>query len=127
VLVTNAVWWFVLDPIGAFTWATIFHGVQYLAIAAIFHAREQVACEGNHRGVLHHVLWFYGASLLLGYGLFYCLPWGFTAAGFGLLQSVALVVAAINIHHFVVDAFNLAAAAGRCESPHHRGESAVAA
>jgi hypothetical protein len=51
------------------------------------------------------VLWFYGASLLLGYGLFYCLPWGFTAAGFGLLQSVALVVAAINIHHFVVDAF----------------------
>lgn len=105
VLVTNAVWWFVLDPIGAFTWATIFHGVQYLAIAAIFHAREQVAREGNHRGVLHHVLWFYGASLLLGYGLFYCLPWGFTAAGFGLLQSVALVVAAINIHHFVVDAF----------------------
>jgi hypothetical protein len=105
VLVTNAVWWFVLDPIGAFTWATIFHGIQYLAIASIFHAREQGAREGNRRGMLHHVLWFYGASLLLGYGLFYCLPWGLTAAGFGLIESVALVVVAINIHHFVVDAF----------------------
>jgi hypothetical protein len=105
ILVTNAVWWFVLDPIGAFTWATIFHGVQYLAIASIFHAKEQVAREDNRRRPWQHAVFFYGASLLLGYGLFYCLPWAFAAAGFGLLQSVGLVVAAINIHHFVVDAF----------------------
>jgi hypothetical protein len=105
VLVANAAWWLVLDPIGAFTLATIFHGIQYLAIAGIFHAREQSAQEGNRLGVVQHGLRFYGASLLLGYGLFYCLPWAFTSLGFGLLESVALVVAAINIHHFIVDAF----------------------
>jgi hypothetical protein len=50
------------------------------------------------------VLWFYGVSVLLAYGLFNCLPWAFDLAGFGLLPSVALVVVAVNIHHFVVDA-----------------------
>ncbi len=104
-LVTNAVWWFVLDPIGAFTWATIFHGLQYLAIATIFHVKDQMAQPGNRHGTLHHVLRFYGASLLLGYGLFNCLPWAFASAGFGLLESIALVVAAINVHHFIVDAY----------------------
>jgi hypothetical protein len=104
-LVTNGIWWLVLDPRGAFTWATIFHGLQYLAIATIFYVREQAAQAENRHGGLYHVAWFYGTCLLLGYGLFYCLPWAFAWAGFGLLESVALVVAAINIHHFVVDAF----------------------
>lgn len=105
VLVTNGVWWFILDPLGAFTLATIFHGVQYLAIATIFHVKEQMTQPANQHGQAYHVAWFYGASLLLGYALFNCLPWAFDLAGFGLLQSVALVVAAVNIHHFIVDAF----------------------
>jgi hypothetical protein len=104
-LATNGVWWLVLDPRGAFIWATVFHGLQYLAITTVFHVREQAAQAENRHGGLYHAAWFYGASLLLGYGLFYCLPWAYAWAGFGLLQSVALVVAAINIHHFVVDAF----------------------
>jgi hypothetical protein len=104
VLVANGVWWFILDPLGAFTVATVFHGLQYLAIVMIFHVKEQIAQPENQRGVAYHVLWFYGASLLLGYALFNCLPWGFDFFGFGLLQSVALVVA-VNIHHFIVDAF----------------------
>jgi hypothetical protein len=104
-LVTNAVWWFVLDPLGAFLWATIFHGLQYLAIAAVFHVKERVGDGADWRGALYHASWFYGASLLLGYALFYCLPWAFSFAGFGLLQSLALVVVAVNLHHFVVDAF----------------------
>jgi hypothetical protein len=94
VLVANGVWWFILDPLGAFTVATVFHGVQYLAIVSIFHVKEQMAQPENQRGVGYHVLWFYGASLLLGYALFNCLPWGFDFLGFGLLQSVALVVVA---------------------------------
>jgi len=105
VLVANGVWWFILDPLGAFTVATVFHGVQYLAIVMIFHVKEQMAQPENQRGVAYHVLWFYGASLLLGYALFNCLPWGFDFLGFGLLQSVALVVVAVNIHHFIVDAY----------------------
>jgi hypothetical protein len=44
-------------------------------------------------------------SILLGYGLFYCLPWGFYMAGFGLTESILLCVVAINLHHFIVDAY----------------------
>jgi hypothetical protein len=104
-LASNGVWWLVLDPMGAFTWATIFHGLQYLSIATIFHVKDRLAQPENRHGRLYHVAWFYGVCFLLGYGLFYCLPWAYVWGGFGLLESVALVVAAVNIHHFVVDAF----------------------
>ena len=53
----------------------------------------------------YHVAWFYGASLILGYALFSCLPLAYVYAGFGKVESVLLVVAAINIHHFIVDAY----------------------
>ena len=42
---------------------------------------------------------------MLGYGLFYCWPYAFVLTGFGLAESVLLVTATINIHHFVVDAY----------------------
>lgn len=103
-LITNAVWWCLL-PQRAFVWATIFHGIQYLAIVTIFHIQDQLARPDNRHGRLYHIAWFYGASLLLGYGLFSCLPWGLSVAGFGMIESIVLVVAAINIHHFIVDAF----------------------
>lgn len=103
-LVANGAWWILL-PQQAFVWATIFHGLQYLAIVTIFHVRDQMAQPDNARGRLFHVATFYGASLLLGYGLFSCLPWGFVLAGFGMVESIALVVATINIHHFIVDAY----------------------
>ena len=41
VLVANGIWWFVFPPLHAFLWATIFHGIQYLAIVIIFHVRDQ--------------------------------------------------------------------------------------
>lgn len=104
ILVANTAWWCLL-PQHAFVWATIFHGIQYLAIVTIFHVRDQIARPDNRRGRAYHVAWFYGAALLLGYGLFSCLPWGFVAAGFGMAESIVLVVAAINIHHFIVDGF----------------------
>ena len=40
-----------------------------------------------------------------GYALFYCLPHGYALAGFGLGESMLLVTAAINVHHFIVDGF----------------------
>jgi hypothetical protein len=52
-----------------------------------------------------HALWFYGASLALGYALFHALPRAFTLAGFGMVESMLLVIAAINVHHFIVDAY----------------------
>lgn len=104
-LVANSVWWFVLPPLDAFVWATIFHGVQYLAIVIIFHVKDQLARDGNRRGPIYHVVKFYGLSLLLGYGLFNCFPEAFLYAGFGRAESALLTVAVINIHHFIVDAY----------------------
>ncbi len=103
-LITNAVWWCLL-PQQAFVWATIFHGIQYLAIVTIFHVKDQLARHDNSRGRLYHIAWFYAASLLLGYGLFSCLPWAFVVVGFGMVESIFLVVVAVNIHHFIVDAY----------------------
>jgi len=102
---SNAIWWFVLSPLDAFVWATIFHGVQYIAIVIIFHVKDQVALPDNRHSVSYHVVWFYGACLLLGYGLFNCLPFAYVLAGFGEVESILLVAAAINVHHFIVDAY----------------------
>ncbi|MCP3980059.1 MAG: hypothetical protein GY716_12205 [bacterium] len=104
-VVTNGVWFFVLSPLDAFIYATIFHSVQYLAIVIIFHLKDQKARPDNRHGALYHVLWFYGMSLALGYALFYCLPLAYVFAGFGRVESMLLVVAAINLHHFIVDGY----------------------
>jgi hypothetical protein len=105
VLLSNCVWWFVLAPLDAFAVATIFHGLQYLVIVLVFHVRERVAQPENRHGPLYHGLWFYGTSLALGYALFQLLPYGYSLAGFGLAESMLLVAAAINLHHFIVDGF----------------------
>lgn len=106
VLMVNGCWWVIFtDYLQAFTLATIFHGIQYLAIVLIFHVRDQKQRPTNRHGTLYHVLWFYGVSLVLGYGLFHCLPWAYRLAGFGVVESMLLVAAAINIHHFIVDAY----------------------
>ena len=104
-IVSNGVWFFVLAPLQAFLWATIFHGLQYLVIVAVFHTRDQLARPDNRRPGWQHALGFYATSLLLGYLLFQCVPLGFVAAGFGPVESVLITVAAINVHHFIVDGF----------------------
>jgi hypothetical protein len=104
-LIANGIWWFALTAMQAFFWATIFHGLQYLVIAAIFHVREQTALPANRHGAAWHAVWFYGTSLLLGYALFRILPAAFTLVGFGMVESMLLVIAAINVHHFIVDAY----------------------
>jgi hypothetical protein len=104
VILSNGIWWFLLGPLDAFLWATIFHGLQYLVIVSIFHVRDRVK-EPDARPPWQHALGFYGMSLALGYLLFQCLPLGFVTMGFGAVESVLLTVAAINIHHFLVDGF----------------------
>jgi hypothetical protein len=104
-LAVNGIWWFFLPPIEAFVWATFFHGLQYLALVMIFHVREQTARPGNRRGPVYHGLWFYTVCLLLAYAIFNCVPQAYVFAGFSLTESLLLVTAAINLHHFVVDGF----------------------
>lgn len=104
-LVSNGAWFFILGPLQAFAYATIFHGLQYLAIVIIFHVMEQKARASDHHSTLYHVLWFYAICLLIGYGLFNCMPLAYVWAGFGTVESVLLVAAMINIHHFIVDGY----------------------
>ena len=105
VIFANGIWFFVLNAINAFVWATIFHGIQYLAIVIIFHVKDQRAREDNRHGTAYHVIWFYAVCVLLGYTLFRVLPGAYVFAGFGLSESMLLTVAAINIHHFIVDGY----------------------
>ena len=105
VLITNGLWFVTFNYLQAFTLATIFHGVQYLAIVLIFHVRDRKQRPENRHGTFYHVAWFYGLSLMLGYGLFHCLPWAYRLAGFGVVESMLLVAAAINLHHFIVDGY----------------------
>ncbi len=51
------------------------------------------------------MVWFYLASLLLGFGLFHGWPHVYVWAGRGLAESMLLTVATINLHHFIVDAY----------------------
>ncbi|HSB61136.1 MAG TPA: hypothetical protein VLI67_05415 [Vicinamibacteria bacterium] len=105
VIVSNAVWWLVLLYVDAFAWATVFHGLQYLAIVTIFHVQERLRLPGNARRAGHHAAIFLLASVALAYLLFHAWPYAFVLAGFGPVESVMLVVATVNIHHFVVDAY----------------------
>jgi hypothetical protein len=104
-LVVNALWWLALPPLQAFVWATFFHGIQYLAIVTIFHVREHAAQAGGRGGALAQAALFYAGCLALGYGLFNCLPQAYVFAGASTTESLLLVIAAVNIHHFVVDGF----------------------
>jgi hypothetical protein len=105
IIVSNGIWWVVFKYLDAFLWATVFHGVQYLAIVTIFHVRDRRSRPGNRRGWLSLSLSFYASCLVLGYALFNVWPYAFAMVGFELTQSMLLVAAVINIHHFVVDRF----------------------
>jgi hypothetical protein len=104
-ILANGVWWLVMPDIDAFMLATIFHGIQYLVIISIFHVREQVAMPENTRSGRWHAVRFYATCFVLGYAIFHLVPHGFMFAGFGPVESFMLVAAAINVHHFIVDAF----------------------
>lgn len=103
IIFTNGIWWLTLNFFQAFVWATVFHGLQYLAIVTIFHAKEQVGLPTNRHSPQYHVLWFYGVCVVLGYLLFQVWPYAYVFAGSGMAEAVLTSAAVINIHHFVVD------------------------
>jgi hypothetical protein len=104
-MLANAVWWTTRDVVASFAWIALFHGLQYLPIVTAFHVKERLREPGNTRGWLYHAAWFYGTCLLVAYCLFSAWPYAFVAVGFGMAESVLLVLATINIHHFIVDAY----------------------
>lgn len=102
---SNVVWLVILGRAGAFAWATIFHGLQYLAIVTIFHVKDRLRQPDNRHGWAWHAASFYAACLALGYGLFQLWPYAYVLAGFGVAESMLTVAAVINLHHFIVDGF----------------------
>jgi hypothetical protein len=104
-VLANGTWFVLFDYWNAFVWATVLHGLQYLAVVAIFHARERGAAPGERRRALRSVAGLYFACVALGYALFQCWPFGYVLAGWGIVESTFLVVAVVNVHHFVVDAY----------------------
>jgi hypothetical protein len=69
---------------GAFAVATIFHGLQYLAIVTIFHTRERLRQPGNRHGWLYQALVFYAMCVGLAWALFSVWPYAYVLLGFGL-------------------------------------------
>lgn len=101
----NGLWWTVLDFMDAFIMATVAHGLQYLAIVLVYHVKDRQKSTVSSGGWFMHAAKFYGACLLLGYGLFYCWPHAYMWAGAGAAESLLLVTAVVNIHHFIVDRY----------------------
>jgi hypothetical protein len=104
-LFANGLWWTSLNFLDAFVVATIGHGFQYLAIMLVYHVREKTREPGNTHGPLYHAGIFYAKCLALGYALFNCWPFFFVWAGAGYAESMLMVIATINLHHFIVDAY----------------------
>ena len=102
---SNAVWFTLFSLIDGFVWATMFHGIQYLAIVSIFHVQDHCPATAPVAQRAWTTVRFYVTCLALGYSLFNCVPLGFQALGFGAVESVLLVAATINIHHFLVDGY----------------------
>ena len=109
-IVANAFWWTTLRYMDAFVWATIFHGLQYLAIVIIFHVRERREQDPAARPAVRG-RWvrpaaeFYAVSVVAGYLLFQAWPHASVLASLRFSQSFLVIVAIINIHHFIVDAY----------------------
>ena len=110
-IVANAFWWTTLRYMDAFVWATIFHGLQYLAIVIIFHVRERRDHQEQASGPVTIGWWwrpaaaFYVVCVALGYLLFQAWPHASVLASLHFSQSFLIMVAIINIHHFIVDAY----------------------
>jgi hypothetical protein len=105
ILLGNSVWLVALGTVGAFAWATVFHGLQYLGIVTVFHVKERLRRPENVHGWAWHAASFYLPCLAIGYLLFEIWPFAYVLMGFGIAESMLLVTAVINLHHFIVDAY----------------------
>lgn len=104
-MLSNASWWGLLTYWDAQVWGTVLHGLQYLGIMAVFHSEDQMRRPGNRHGRAYHAAVLIVLCVGLGYLLFQCWPRAYVLAGYGKVESVFMIVAIINIHHFVVDAY----------------------
>src|SRR3989442_6549266 len=96
VIFSNAIWWTAFNWFDAFIWATVFHGLQYLAIVLVFHIKDQERLGVSAHGWLYHAACFYGTCLVLGFVLFQNWPQLYWLAGYDIGRATLLVVAELK-------------------------------
>ena len=112
-VMVNTLWMTAFTLFDAVVWATIAHSIQYLLVVTIADIKDhQGASPGAARpDPWLRVAYFYGISIVLGLGLFLAVPvliqksavlFGLT---WGIGQCYLMVVAALNLHHFILDAY----------------------
>jgi hypothetical protein len=110
---------YVLPPVTQYVWFVVagakpgyselvpfFHGVQYLVIAWAVQIQEKVdgrPARPTLRSVAGDTMKWYALNLAGGAALFYALPHLVARAGMTLSLATAVVLTAIQIHHFFVD------------------------
>jgi hypothetical protein len=110
-VLVNALWMTAFSLFDAVVWATVAHSVQYLFVVSHVHAKDAARSQTSSRGTTLHMTAFYGLSALVGIPLFFGVPFAIQQAGGILGQELELshcylmVVAAINLHHFIVDGY----------------------
>ena len=112
-VLVNALWLTAFTLFDAVVWATIAHSIQYLLVVVLAHGKVEKG-PSNVRAKQDLGLrmgTFYGASIALGMVLFLVGPLLVqqSAAIFGLTwalsQCYLMLVAALNLHHFIVDGY----------------------
>lgn len=104
-MIANGMWWTLFQFFEAFVISNIAHSIQYLAIMLVYHVREKTGSGESSHGWFYHAAKFYGVCVLLGFALFSIWPYMFVLMGASYAQSALLVLATINLHHFIVDAY----------------------
>jgi hypothetical protein len=106
--------WFVLGAgLPSFNeFVPFFHGLQYMLVAWLVQLKERQERQErwepggrnpSPRFVINESLRWYLINLLGGVALFWLLPRAGQVAGFSLAFSTAILIAAVQIHHFFVD------------------------
>ena len=99
--------WFVATPAGQFSYMVpFFHSLQYLLIAWSVQLKEGLAarkCEPSVRYVWSESTRWMSINIAVGFALFWGLPHLGSHFGKSLAFSTAVMLAAIQVHHFFVD------------------------
>jgi hypothetical protein len=104
-ILANGIWFAFFSYVGAFIWANVFHGLQYVVLVGFMYLKEQMASDDNRHGPGYHLLLYSGVCVVAGYAMHQCWPLAYTMAGFGPIESAMMVVAIVNVHHFIVDGY----------------------
>ena len=102
-LLMNGLWWICLSYEGAWTWAAISHGIQYLLVVGLVDVKDHVPAG---EPPLRRAVTFYAMCVLVGLLLFHGAP-ALIARGTDkpVGTIIQVVWASVVLRHFIVDGF----------------------